>query len=599
MLGKRKRRGIRWYYILPALILCGGFGYIAPTLKAIWRHYQVESGLSGVDEMLKSKDYKRLLPLLTKAYHEDPQSAPVLRAMARWADSEGEAHPSDAVHYWQVLVENKGATGSDRLHYVQALVRAEQPAEARKQWDKLSAADRSSPEATEVQSKLLLAVGKKGEAESVLRHAVELTDDKRSQFQLSQMEVSSGEAAARSQARQKLWALARSNDHTGWQALQTLAALPDLKPEEAGEIVQLVYQSSQSSDAERRAVLLLCAKARMDLRPGLLEKEAERQKGKKLEDSGEYFAWIAKLGAHEDALRSLGEFKSPSTQMLFTSTDEGRAWEPNILIFESPELFGASATALIYARRWRDLEKLLGHRPSVPYSNVGVAVLRALCAKNLHEPDDVIDGHLMTALKCSEQTRDERDVSRVISACQQLQRDEVTTMACEYEYSQGRRKVEMLKTLFSLDLHSKQTNAMMARARLLRELAPELSLYARELDYLRLLTGAEMELVLPHLHDVARAGEGAHAELQNFETLMLALADYRTGNLRHCRELLDDLRSANLPRGAHAVLAGLLTCTGQREAGFYMALKIAPDHLLNEEKRFLDLALQLGGAAQR
>jgi len=593
-----RRIGPRWLYVVLALVACAGLGYLTPSLSARWRRHRVENDLAGVEEMLKAKDYKRLVPLISKAYQADSASPQVLRALAQLSDVQSVAHPKDAVHYWRVLVEAKGSTLADHLHYISALARAEELDDAKLQWDGLSEQDRGTAEAVEVRSQLLCAAGKKDEAATVLRRAVEVCDDQRNQLRLSQLEVGAGDPSERSQARLRLWGLAHVGDENGWRALRTLAALSDLSGDEATEIANLAYGNSQTDDGERRSLLLQCVKVRQELSASLLEREAARQKGKKLEESGDYFAWMAKMGRSDETLRTLGEFKAPSTQMLYAPSDEGRAWEPNALVFESSELFGASTTALIYARRWRDLVRLLGHQPSVPYSGVGLAILHALCAQNLHEPDDVVDGYLKSALKGAEQTHDERDITRIIAACQQLQRDEVTAMACEYEYSQGRRKVEMLKTLFTLALRAKQTNALMSRARLLRELAPELGVYAHELDYLRLLTGTEMELTLPHLQASSHRLGAPEAGLPEMNELMLALGAYRVGDLRHCREFLDDLRNANLPRGAHAVLAGLLASTGQREAAFYMALKISPDRLLNEEKRFLDMALQPGATVR-
>jgi hypothetical protein len=261
---------------------------------------------------------------------------------------------------------------------------------------------------------------------------------------------------------------------------------------------------------------------------------------------------------------------------------------PLPVVLRIPGLFLAFADSLIHEGKWRELVRLL-NQDDTPFSPAKVELMRAHCSNGLSEPSANIDAHLNAGLLYATKARSREDLSMVVETAERLNRLPVAILACERLASKPLDRFDVLKRMFSLQQRVHEIDGMVATARAILELKPDLAPYNEMLPYLRLLSGIEIEGTS---EEVLKAFRGGDAPGDSMRRLTAALAAYEGGEMQTARGLIDSLDSASLPPGPRAVLAGLLAQTGEASKAFGIAEKIPAGNLLSPERWFRDLALR-------
>ncbi|MEZ0388007.1 MAG: hypothetical protein ACAI34_13125, partial [Verrucomicrobium sp.] len=147
-------------------------------------------------------------------------------------------------------------------------------------------------------------------------------------------------------------------------------------------------------------------------------------------------------------------------------------------------------------------------------------------------------------------------------------------------------RLQTFKRIYQLSEQCQDAAGMLKAANALLELEPALLSYANKQDYLRLITGIQLDEAVNHaFHSTDTAPDD-----KSMVHLSRSLAASYTGDQSSLKESLETASSlaSKLEPGPKAVLAGLLWQAGKREAAAVLAREVSSPEILEEERWFLE-----------
>ena len=148
-------------------------------------------------------------------------------------------------------------------------------------------------------------------------------------------------------------------------------------------------------------------------------------------------------------------------------------------------------------------------------------------------------------------------------------------------------RIQMLEKIYSLQLGQHNTEGMVEVLKQLNELRPGNATYISRLNYLRLVSGVELEPAYDGV--LGASARDVPTEASDVAPALLrALVALRFGDSEALkREVAAISDPDGMPAGQRAVVAGLYHLTGRDVEGFRLAEKVPPSLLIDGEKRFL------------
>jgi hypothetical protein len=359
--GRRRRKQI-WIAAVAAFVLA----LVAAKPVFHWFKSHRAAQLAGKAEVLAAAgklndaadNYRAALQL-------DPVSYPALQGAARLATRV--ARP-EALDLWEQVVRTPRATTEDRQEYAQQLIRVGRPKAAAATIETLV---KNAPTATtfQIAARYCRAVGETTKAVQFARLAVKgLPNDSFARFELAQLLALSTDAGERTEARNILWELTRSDTPYRRPAIEALAAAPELADSERQKVLDLL---SSITPNDIRSDLLAA-----DLRLQLPDADPERtyndvvtrwNKG----SVSEVVSLARWLNLHQQSERVLALF--PVEEAL-----------------KNNQLLLVRLDALASLQRWNDIHSLL----SGPNLTLDPSVLECFKARTAQEQNSSLDADM-------------------------------------------------------------------------------------------------------------------------------------------------------------------------------------------------------------
>ena len=525
-------------------------------------------------ELIKAERWDSAAVMLRDAMQVAPEAPEVLRTTADFLQKTN-GDPQMRLALLRKLQSLNAATPADMVNYGEAQLQTGDTPAARETYEQLPTSHKQGRYGLELLAKILDDEGQKPRAMATLRQAL-LTepDNPECQLRLAMLDLDQTFNETRRNAHETIWRIARQKDNAA--ALQAITFLASSKDLNAGEAENLRKTLAANPDAEdRHRFIVLSAYLRLfpTARKQLIEEEIAKYQGKGIDDMVPLLRWLVQ---EQQGDRVLGLV-------------------PKSLVIKSPDAFPVYAAALTSAGRWDELRKMLESRPPPPVSESTGYALLAECYAKL-EPDLIKARHFLGNTYRSVGKTGEHTVA--LQAAQLAEKLGLWEIAAEgYEMiaqKNARMRVPMLSKSYEMALLAKNGNAMLSAAKRISDFRPDSLMYRARLDYLRLLLGNGIEEASASVLAVDSSTAEARApDALAWYAVLRLLAAYRLGDPAKLRQevgTLPDLEA--LPPGMRAVLAGLLQLGGgDATRAYHIAEKVPPAILLEEELRFLKLAL--------
>jgi hypothetical protein len=266
-----------------------------------------------------------------------------------------------ALQYWQLLIAAGQASDPDRRAFVELAIRTGSLNLAAAEVQKLLAEAPNEPLNLWLAAQLYSGFGDYNRTVYYATRA-QLHDPANKQYQLflSSLLLNSSEPDQRTEAQKTVWDLARDLGPVGLQALNFLAARPDLTAEQRQALIPLLQQHPQSGI--RQQLLVLDQRLRLEpaRRPEILDQAMTQYTNSDSETLSQFALW---LNQNEEFHRTLTVL--PLAQAL-----------------KRKELFMPHVDALAALDQWVQLDKIL-NKDRAPLELVYVEAFRARCAAKL------------------------------------------------------------------------------------------------------------------------------------------------------------------------------------------------------------------------
>lgn len=154
---------------------------------------------------------------------------------------------------------------------------------------------------------------------------------------------------------------------------------------------------------------------------------------------------------------------------------------------------------------------------------------------------------------------------------------------------------KMLEKVLLLQQSDNNLEGMIETAKRLREFQPRNQAHRSRLNYLRLVSGTELEEAYEDMIGFDQPAPNNDSLILLPGALLRALAAWRFGDAERMKQEVGKIPDpSKLPAGLRAVVAGLYTLTGRDVDGFRLGENVPQQLLLDAEKRFLRLSLNPG-----
>ncbi|MDB6074321.1 MAG: hypothetical protein JWO89_1961 [Verrucomicrobiaceae bacterium] len=531
--------------------------------------YRAEQIAAAAALLLEEERWEAASQALRQDFQTYGREPSVLRALATLF-LDGYADPMVGANLLRQVLASGQGTFDDSRRLALATLKVGDTPEARRLYETLPEAERTNRKGLELLAGIQQQSGETSLADKTLRKALTLEpDDPRSQFRLALMDEASAFEVSKTVASQAVWAIARGNDSLALEAIAHLCASPSLTTPQVQELLVLVEQNRKAAARDRYRVL----SASLRLRP--LEREkvvaAEVAKNKRV-PADKLF----------DFLRWLGTEKQ--YQQIIELVDAKTA-------VRDPDLFLVYVDALSAADRWKELLAMIKEN-KVPVSEAMLHFISAECCVRLKPTLSEAAEHIERVYS-SASISDLQTVDRAaaLAEARGLNALAITGYGRLAEQRPNLR-VGMLEKVLELQQREKDAPAILGTLKQLRELRPANHAYIDRLNYLRLVTGDEMELAFEAVCGFEKPAVAMKDSPVVPQALLRALAAMRMGQPHRAAEEVRTLDSTlRLSAGQRAVMAGMTAEAGEDVKAFRMAESIPPALLLPDELVFLRRAL--------
>ncbi len=532
--------------------------------------YRAEKIAAKATALLDDERWEAASQVLRQDFRTYGREPSVLRALgALFLD--GYDDPMMGANLLRQVQASGEATPDDVRKLAQATLKLGDTPEARSLYETLPEAERTNRPGMELLAGVQRQAGESALADKTLRKALSLEpDDPRSQFRLALLDEAGAFEVSKTVASQAVWNIARRNDNLALEAVAHLCSSPSLTAPQAQELLALVEQNTKATPRDRYRVLSASLRLRPLDRDQVIAAEVIKNKGVSTDKLFDFLRW---LGAEKQYEQIIG------------LVDEAT-------VVRDPDVFLVYVDALSAAERWKELLELM-QKPKVPVSEAMQHFISAECLARLKPGLQETAGHIEKVYATAGPS-DHPTVIRAAALAESRGLDDLAIIGyTRMAAARPNLQVGLLEKIMELQQREKDVTALLVTLKRLRELRPSNHVYTDRLNYLRLVTGDEMELAC---EAVSGFGKLARSEVDSSavpQALLRGLAALRMGNKARVAEELKMLDPAlRLSAGQRAVMAGMTAEAGDDVGAFRMAEAIPRTLLLPDEQLFLSRALR-------
>lgn len=542
--------------------------------RHLMHHYarwHAEQAAAEAVKLMENQRFEAAAQLIQGALRRSRDEPALLRATAdlflRAYDD-----PQSALAFQRKVASNPLATAADQRKLAEILLLTGDTSGAKRLYQALPVSERESRRGMELSAGILRAQGQTDEASQLLRQAWQRPpQDIESRLRLAMLDEAQAFESAQAQVGSTLWEVARLDDPAALIAIEHLCQNSQLTAQQASELKALVEQHPRTNERLRYAMLRAYLRLHVLDRDRVISAEEARNAGKPAEEKFDFLRWLGLEGEHDRILRLL----------------------PRESISRDADLFLLYVDALSAAGEWNTLLRLV-QTGKPPISAPTAQVIQAQCYARLQPGLLETRRHLRRALDLCGRG----ETAIVLRAAALAEQQHLNDLAVEgYRTVAAARpalRLGLLEKVLGLLRLEQDLPGMMATLQELRALRPGSQSYADQLNYLRLVSGIEMEAACEEVLGFQKAADGNPAPSTTLPPeLLQALAAWRFGQDEAMLQALAKLaQPARLAPGPRAVLACLYAISGREVEGFRLAEKIQPLTLLEPEGRFLRRSLR-------
>ena len=549
--------------MVTVLLLVGivGFALWRPAAK-YWHGYVSRSLASQAEAFMKEGNWEKAAPLLEKAYLADPKEPAALHACAYY-EEHGAKNLSFSGHFLKQLVDLNLANDEEKATLGRSLMVAGRTKEAQQLHDTLPQSARSTKEALLLESELAMKNGDKTKGEALLRSALSKTPDEPSSvLQLSSLDLDSPLVEIRKNAWQKLWKLANTSSPESLPALSQLNRFVDTTAAQSADLLELASKKPGVPKALRYQIMTVYLGLHPEKQEAALAEETARVTGKPEEEVVPFCQWLTDVGEYDRVLK-------------FSPLDKA---------VQSARLLPFYINAMLRLGKWAELRDQLANDKRIKLDALSVAELKAKCARGLNQPASVVHDLLDQGKDYAMASRNTGGLDQFSGVALGMGFPDIAVecLRAIVPHSQAHRE-ELLRRIMQIQRSSDDLAGLLTSLR-------EISLFAttpvetvEDYIYLRLISGIELETVMDDSESFAAKGRIRPMAADFFK----ALAAYRLDEKPALKSALAKLDPKVLPMNWRAIMAGMVSETGDKAKGFQLGEKIPLGALTDDEKRIL------------
>ncbi len=534
------------------------------SIMSAYHSRQARAIAEEANLLIKGERYEPAARLLQDGLRRHPDETVLLRSVAELC-AKGENDPLTAMSFIQRVLGRPDANDGDRRRLAELLLQGGDVGEARRIYGELPPAEQTGRRGLELLSQITRLSGNHSEADQILRRALSQDpNDLEARLRLAIMDDQAKIGNSQSVTSPAIWETARRGGEVAMQAIQYLATKDGLTPGEARDLKALAESQPNLSEPLRYAVLTAYLHLLPQERTAVIEAETERTRERGVQDRFDFLRWLGTQGQYQRVLDLV----------------------PAESITRDAEVFLVYVDALSAAGRWKELLSLLQNRKP-PVTAATAHVIIATCYGKL-QPDMVeARRELSSAIIAGK-----NEVPVLIRAAKLAEGMNSFDLAVQaYQVladASPSRRIACLEKIAELQRGDLNVDGLLGALKQLHELRPRNRIYADRLNYLRLVSGMEMEIAYEDLVGFQKAA-ASQAETPEFPgSVLRALATWRFGSQE---DLVNEIKTlpdpAGLAPGVRAVVAGFLSMSGRDTEGFRVAEKVPRASLLEGERLFL------------
>ncbi len=530
--------------------------------------YRAEKVAAEATQFIKAERWESASRLLQDAIHRMPDQIVLLRAVADLF-AKGYNDPQTAATFLRRVIVKPESTPADRRRLAEVLLQSGDLNEARHFYGELPASEQTTRKGLELFSAITRAAGNAAEADNIMRRALMLDpEDKEARLRLAIMDEEQAMDDARSAVANTIWTIAAEGDEVALRAIEHLATSKSLTAGRARELKVLVEKNSHTTDRVRYMAL----HAQLRLNPldheAVVAQETLRNKGKSADNMFDFLRWLGQEGEYQKILDIV----------------------PAESVSRDADVFLVYVDALSSSERWKELLNLMTTRKT-PVTEATAHVILAQCYSRL-QPDLKETRRQLSATYGVGQ----KEVPVLMRAAALADSLHLTDLALQgYKMlaeSRPPMRLQLLEKILDLHRANRDPESMLDTLRQLHDLRPRNRNYLDQLDYLRLVTGTELEIAYDQIIGFEKPAMDDVGNSSIPVGLLRALAALRCGKASQIKDEVASIGSIDfLPAGMRATVAGLLAITGRDVDGYRIGEKIHAGGLLKEEAVFLRRSL--------
>lgn len=543
--GKSRMTGMRW-----TLLVIGLFAVtivIALNRGRIYRHLQdwrADRALAQAETLRATGEVQGALLVAAEALKTSPEHAPLIRFTADLLVKDLRDYAT-SITLLRRLTATGAATAEDLLLLAEAHIKRADSTSARETLNRLPETVRNQRRGLEVQSAIAALSGDSSEAERLLRKGLMMEPDNPDcRLRLAILDEKQAFDSARPSITARIWDMARGSSEASLAAIVHLAGSITTAPREAAELFELVSRHPKATDSERYLVLTACHRLNPEGTPRRVQDELARQRNRSPKDLGEFFQWLGTVGHHDKILelmpREVALKESRSLLIYIDALAAGSQWQALIELMQEPRLPISPPTRSLV------LGQSYGHMKESHHQQAAE--------------------HLQDAMLTAG-PNDQEILVRVASSADQFGMTGLAAEACQkLLVLRPEQRTQLLEKLVELRQRERDTAGMLSALKQLLQARPGNDHDAELLQYLRLLSGTEVELAQAWLHSASASSASAK---RGTLPLLSALAAHRMGDHEAWQASSAAIREPEkLPPGMRGVVAGFLAMRGEKAASF-------------------------------
>lgn len=539
-----------------------GFAYARP-LKDAYKNWKTERLLAEATRLMDDKKYFNAITKVQQAVTYSPNNVNAVRMNATFLTA---MKRPEAIFFLDKLDQLEATNLDDRKTRVQAYMHLHRGQDASALMEEILAANPPDEDLMKLAS---LVWGESRHKEQLLRplkiYAEKHPEDSAHSLRLARVQVESADPAEMAEGMHRAWQAAEQDTDTGLAAIEYLASLDSLPPEQNARLIQRLRQHPKAGGWHETQALTRQARLDPARRPQYVQEAITQAQGKKREELLPHVRWLVEQKEFAQVLTILSEAEAKTYQPLLE----------NYL------------TALTMLGRFDDLERLVGDPEVNQLLNQTMrAFYRAHLAFVTRKPPREVREALTLARSAAEVEKRGEICLRLAEYAEQRGHMDIAQQAYKSASQISRTERAGHLGLLRASEANGDTGVFLEAARAAVERWPDDPLFVERLAYAHLIVGHQIE---KSLHEIERLLEQRPGDPGRL--LMLALACWRLGDSASVARHLEATDLAGLSPGQRAIYAAI----ADEKAGRLKAEALrgipAQATLLPEERRFLERAM--------